>query len=92
MDDYLAAYGPDFTPAGGQSRKAWEEERRARIVGKSNISVGVNNLAVSFNGDTAVAKFRQSYRADSLNINSRKTLELTRHQGRWRIVKEAVGG
>lgn len=92
MDDYLAAYGPDFAPAGGQSRKAWEEERRARIVGKSNISVGVNNLAVSFNGDTAIARFRQSYRADSLNINSRKTLELARHQGRWRIVKEAVGG
>ncbi|MDP9902718.1 YybH family protein [Variovorax ginsengisoli] len=92
MDDYLAAYGPDFTPAGGQSRKAWEEERRARIVGKSNISVAVSNLAITFNGDTAIAKFRQSYRADSLNINSRKTLELTRHQGRWRIVKEAVGG
>ena len=92
MDGYLRAYGSDFKPAGGQSRKAWEDERRARIVGKSNINVSVQNLVVSIDGDVATARFRQSYRADSLNVNSRKTLELVRHQGQWRIRKEAVGG
>ena len=92
MDGYLGAYGSDFKPTGGQSRKAWEEERRARIVGKTNISVNVQNLIVSVNGDTATAKFRQSYRADTLNVNSRKTLDLVRHGGGWKIVKETVGG
>jgi len=92
MDRYLAAYGSDFVPAGGQSRKAWEEDRRARIVGKSSISVNLENLAIKVDGQTATAKFRQIYRADNLNIASRKTLELQRSGNQWHIRKESVGG
>jgi tetratricopeptide (TPR) repeat protein len=92
MDRYLAAYGPDFNPGGGQSRKSWEEERRARIVGKSSISVNIENLVIAVNGQAATAKFRQVYRADSLNISSRKTLELQRSGNQWQIRKESVGG
>lgn len=92
MDRYLAAYGPDFNPGGGQSRKSWEEERRARIVGKSRISVNIENLVINVNGQVATAKFRQIYRADSLNISSRKTLELQRSGNQWQIRKESVGG
>lgn len=92
MDRYLAAYGGDFTPGGGQSRKNWEEERRARIVGKSSISVNLENLVIQVNGQSATAKFRQVYRADNLNISSRKTLELQRSGGQWHIRKESVGG
>ncbi|MBT2336780.1 tetratricopeptide repeat protein [Variovorax paradoxus] len=92
MDRYLAAYGPDFNPGGGQSRKGWEEERRARIVGKSSISVNIENLVISVNGQAATAKFRQIYRADNLNISSRKTLELQRAGNQWHIRKESVGG
>ncbi|MGJ3701669.1 tetratricopeptide repeat protein [Variovorax sp. AFSI2.2] len=92
MDRYLGAYGPEFNPGGGQSRKSWEEERRARIVGKSSISVNLENLAINVNGQTATAKFRQIYRADNLNISSRKTLELHRSGNQWQIRKESVGG
>jgi tetratricopeptide (TPR) repeat protein len=92
MDRYLAAYGPEFNPGGGQSRKSWEEERRARIVGKSSISVNIENLVISVNGQAATAKFRQIYRADNLNISSRKTLELQRAGNQWHIRKESVGG
>ena len=92
MDRYLAAYGPEFNPGGGQSRKSWEEERRARIVGKSSISVNLENVAINVNGQTATAKFRQIYRADNLNISSRKTLEPRRSGNQWQIRKESVGG
>ncbi|RST51701.1 nuclear transport factor 2 family protein [Variovorax sp. DXTD-1] len=92
MDRYLAAYGPDFNPGGGQSRKSWEEERRARIVGKSSISVNIENLVINVSGQAATAKFRQIYRADNLNISSRKTLELQRAGNQWQIRKESVGG
>jgi len=92
MDRYLASYGADFNPGGGQSRKSWEEERRARIVGKSSISVNLENVAINVNGQTATAKFRQIYRADNLNISSRKTLELHRSGNQWQIRKESVGG
>ena len=92
MGAYLGAYGKEFDPPGSQTRSAWEEERRARIVGKSRISVRVSDLTVSVNGNRAVAKFRQAYSADALNVNSRKTLELVKTGDRWMIVRESVGG
>ena len=91
MSGYLNSYGKEFDPPGGKGRKSWEEDRRSRIVGKSSISVKVSDLAVSVNGSKALAKFRQAYSADSLNISSRKTLELVKSGDRWVIVRESTG-
>ncbi len=91
MGSYLGAYGKEFDPPGGQSRKAWEDERRARIVGKNRISVRLSDISVSVNGSKAVAKFKQAYSADSLNVSSRKTLELVKSGDRWVIVRESTG-
>ncbi len=91
MGGYLAAYGKEFNPPGNQDRKAWEEERRARIVGKSRISVRITDLDISVNGNRATAKFRQAYSADSLNVSSRKTLDMVKAGDRWVIVKESTG-
>lgn len=92
MTGYLGSYGQNFDPPGKQARKAWEEDRRARIVGKNSISVKLSNLTVSVQGAKAVAKFKQDYSADSLNISSRKTLDLAKVGDRWVIVKESTGG
>jgi tetratricopeptide (TPR) repeat protein len=92
MTGYLASYGQNFDPPGKQARKAWEEDRRARIVGKNSISVKLSNMSVSVQGAKAVARFKQDYSADSLNISSRKTLELSKVGDRWVIVKESTGG
>ncbi|MEI2812478.1 MAG: tetratricopeptide repeat protein [Burkholderiaceae bacterium] len=92
MKNYLAAYGKSFDPPKGLSRKAWEEERRDRIVGKSRISVKISNLKTNVNGDTATAKFRQAYDADSLSTSSTKTLTLAKAGQKWYIVKEVTGG
>lgn len=92
MGAYLGAYDKSFDPPGSQTRAAWEKEREARIVGKSKITVQLSDIAVTVNGDKATARFRQAYRADALNINSRKTLDLVSNQGRWTIVRESTGG
>ena len=92
MKAYLAAYDKAFDPPGSQSRSAWEKEREARIVGKSKISVKLSDVAVSVRGDKATARFRQAYSADSLNVSSRKTLDLVNNNGRWTIVRESTGG
>lgn len=89
---YLASYADDFDPPGEQSRKSWEEERRARILGKSRISVKLSQLQIKAEGDKALVQFRQAYSADSLNINSRKTLEMRKSGERWLIVREYTGG
>jgi ketosteroid isomerase-like protein len=91
MNGYLGSYGKDFATPGGQSRKSWEEDRRARIVGKSRINVKLENLTVTVKGDKATAKFKQGYSADSLNVSSRKTLDLAKAGDRWVIVRESTG-
>ncbi len=88
---YLAAYSKDFNTPGGLSRSDWEEERRARITSKSKISVRLENLTVTTSGNSAVAKFRQDYKANGLSVSSRKTLDLVKAGDRWQIVKESTG-
>ena len=92
MAGYLRAYDTSFDPPGGQSRRAWEQERRDRIVSKSRIAVTVSGLRISVRGDRATAQFTQHYRADALNVSGRKTLTLVRRGGEWRITQESVGG
>jgi hypothetical protein len=53
--------------------------------------VRITDLNVSVNGNKAVARFKQAYSADTLNVNSRKTLELQKSGERWLIVRESTG-
>ncbi len=91
VEAYLASYGKAFTPPGGESRKAWEKERRARIEGKRSIAVSLESPTVVVAGDTATVKFRQAYQADSLSTNTRKTLKLSKAEGAWKITEEIAG-
>jgi tetratricopeptide (TPR) repeat protein len=91
MKAYLGAYGKEFDPPGSMSRAAWEQERHLRITSKSKISVKLENLSVSVSGNTAVARFRQDYKANGLSVSSRKTLDLVRKGDRWQIIKESTG-
>jgi tetratricopeptide (TPR) repeat protein len=88
---YLNYYGSDFHTPGGQARKTWEDERRARIAGKGRISVKVESPHVALNGNTATVKFRQVYVSDRLTANTRKTLVLEKHGSKWQIRQESTG-
>ncbi len=91
MSAYLAAYGKEFSPPANQPRRAWEDDRRARITSKASISVKLENLTVAVNGNKAVAKFRQDYKAAGLAVSSRKTLDLVKTGSVWLIARESTG-
>ena len=92
MANYLGAYTPDYA-TGGKSHKAWEEDRKARIVPRKRIAVEISDLQVSVTGDKAKAHFRQTYESDTLTTSGRKTLDLVRSpSGKWLIKQESVGG
>ena len=92
MSGYLGAYTADYT-AGGKSHKAWEEDRKARIVPRKHIAVDISDLRVSVNGDKAEAHFKQTYESDTLTTSGHKTLGLERSpSGKWLIKQESVGG
>jgi murein L,D-transpeptidase YafK len=92
MVAYLGAYDTSFDPPGQQGRKAWEQDRRDRILHKNKIEVNLNHLAVRVDDNHAVVHFVQHYRADALNVSSRKTLKMIRRADKWLITQETVGG
>ena len=92
VEAYLASYASDFQTPAGEARKKWESDRRARIVGKKHIEVRVENIAAKVDGSTAVAKFRQYYKGDSLETKGSKTLTLKKANGKWVIQQEKSGG
>jgi tetratricopeptide (TPR) repeat protein len=92
MGAYLGAYTPDYA-TGGKSHKAWEEDRKSRIVPRKRIAVEISDLRVSVNGDKAQAHFKQTYESDTLTTSGHKTLDLVRSpSGKWLIRQESVGG
>jgi tetratricopeptide (TPR) repeat protein len=88
---YLNAYASDFDLPAGQSRKAWSEERRARIEDKGRISVKIESPQISINGNSATVRFRQIYDSDRTKANSRKTLVMVKQSGKWHIKQERSG-
>lgn len=86
--EYLAAYAKNFAVPRGRSRRQWEAERRARIVGKSWIEVKIEGLEITVDGNIAKAGFRQNYRSNRLTENSVKTLTLVRTNQKWLIQQE----
>ena len=93
VDAYLAYYANDFKTPGGEARRAWERARRERIQAPKSIHVGIDSPMVTMQGaQEASVSFRQTYRSDSRSIQSRKTLGLTRVDGRWLIKEEKTGG
>lgn len=91
VDSYLGYYSQQFEPPKGLSRKAWADERRARIEGKGRIRVEVASPEVAVNGNTAKVTFRQTYESDRLTARSRKTLVLIKNGGKWQIKQESSG-
>nr|WP_315464014.1 hypothetical protein [uncultured Rhodoferax sp.] len=88
---YLAAYSPAFVPSDGVARKTWEAQRRQRVDKGRGIVVKVTDLQVTAQaGGRATANFLQQYSARGLTDVSRKTLQLERLDGAWRITREAA--
>lgn len=90
MSQYLAAYATSFDPPGKMSRKAWEEERRLRIVGKRSIQVQLSQFRIRIKGTQAQAQFVQKYDSDSFKGTSTKTLSLLKEKGHWLINSESA--
>lgn len=90
MPAYYSAYSSRFEPQ-GSTLAAWKTERKERIVGKPAITVTVNDLKTSVQGERATASFRQYYASGGYKATTRKTLRLQREGDKWRITREETG-
>lgn len=93
VDDYLRFYAGDFRPVHGMSRGDWETLRRQRILAPRRIEVELDVIEARLSGaERATVSFQQSYRSDGYRDTVRKTLELIREGGDWKILAERVVG
>lgn len=92
IDDYLGHYAPDFKPAGKLTHGDWLAQRRQRLSRPGAISVEIIDLQIEQSGDTASARFQQTYRAETQTLTDKKTLELVRRDGQWLILREYTNG
>jgi len=92
LDKYFASYSDNFKPAKGESRKAWEKQRRERITKPAQISVELSNINVNVENDnSAKVRFKQTYRAGGSPIRTSKTLLLEKVGDNWLITQEIAG-
>ncbi len=89
--DYLRHYSKRFQPPRSMSRIAWEAQRTDRISKPDFISVDVSGLETELLApDRARVTFDQAYRSDNFRDAMRKTLELVREDGEWKILEEGA--
>jgi tetratricopeptide (TPR) repeat protein len=93
VEGYFARYAPGFKTPDGESRKAWEAERRSRIAKPRKIEVKIEAPKVTFkDATTASVSFRQHYRSNTFKASAGKTLVLIKSGEQWLIQQELVGG
>jgi tetratricopeptide (TPR) repeat protein len=89
---YLAMYAKEFKAPNNETRGSWEKQRRERISKPQPIVVSVSNARVKMQDDAhATVSFIQSYRSGALKSTTRKTLEMTKSNGKWQILLERTG-
>ncbi len=90
-DRYLSFYSRELETPGGASRQAWERYRGQRISQPESIEVEVSSIQGSVDPGSGGFRlsFRQVYTSDTYADVVRKTLELVREDGGWKIVREA---
>ena len=89
LDQYFASYGAEFQPAKGDTRKAWEEQRKERINKPSKINIEISNIKISaVDNSNAKVYFKQTYTADGQPVVTSKTLVMKKEGSAWLIQQE----
>jgi tetratricopeptide (TPR) repeat protein len=89
VEGYLSWYAPEFLPANGAQRSAWETLRRERISAPASIEVTLESVRIEpDDSGRVVSQFIQSYRTESVRLRSRKRLLWKRIDDAWKIVSE----
>lgn len=89
MESYRSCYAPDFTSR-EMDLDAWIIHKSTVRQKSENISIRIDNLQISADGDTAQASFIQQYSSSVLKSKGKKTLELRKIGDSWKILREIM--
>lgn len=89
IDQYLAAYSPQFDVPGRQSRRQWEGMRRSRLSRPSRIEIRlVYGGFEVIDPDTVQVDFNQLYDSNLFSDETDKRLLMKKENVMWRIINE----
>jgi hypothetical protein len=89
LEQYFSCYSTDYRPEPGYSRSQWRDSRRSRLERPAWIQVGYDDLRLNFVSENHVQiKLKQTYQSDFYQDQIRKSLNLIKEDGQWRIVME----
>ena len=89
METYRSCYAKDFLSR-EMDLDAWIIHKSNVRQKSENISIRIENLQISSNGDTAQASFTQHYSSSVLKSKGKKVLELKKTDDSWKIYREIM--
>ena len=93
VEQYLAAYSNDFTPAGdAKNFSQWSEQRSAKLRKGKIDQISLDSIQVYINDDKkqALAEFIQDYKSRNYQDKVVKQMRLAYKNNRWLITSEEV--
>ncbi len=90
MEVYRSCYAPSFRNR-GMDLSRWVAYKKDLRKTSKNISVKVENIKTSSDGQKATATFTQKYSASNIKSNRAKRLDLVKIGGEWKIIRESMG-
>ncbi len=93
LDAYLELYSADFW-AKGHSNRSWKRYKQQVFAGKKYQKIDLSDVSllaypkVADGRQLLVANFKQKYRSNNYNGDTRKRLYMVKEAGRWKVLYE----
>lgn len=87
IETYLGFYSRDFTAKGSHTQ--WEANRRRMLSKPGPISLKIDSIKASPQGNDVITTFEQTYSSSNFKDKGVKTLTWRMQDSRWVIVKES---
>ena len=87
LADYIACYHPGFT-ADGRNLSQWRKYKDELNQRYKYIRIGIQDLKVTVDGESARAYFEQHYSSDVFRSRAFKMIELRKKGDDWKIYRE----
>jgi len=90
VDRYLSHYSDEFKPRDNMGLEEWKKQRYGRLRWREFIIVKPSRYSIDLRNDLATVNFSQYYKSERFEDTIRKTLELRKENGKWRILREFI--
>ncbi len=93
LEKYFSFYVDNYTSQYFEDHILWKEDRKKRIVDKSDIDIEIENLSITFqinDDETATATFQQIYSSEQYSDSVKKEIIFQKDGNNWKITAEKL--